>query len=431
MQILPKHEYNSFKNLNKATYIELFFDLVFVFCINRTMQVMVSGHVTIVSWYTFYTFSFTTVLMLQIWFNTTILMNRFGTGGPLDVLFIIVNTLLVIIMAQGISVAWKYYMVYNVAWMLITINTVVHWLIRYRMSENPPKALKRLTVRTVCIMSAQIVIILAGTLSDSFWGQVLALIAVIVGFFNWTGRDKRYMNRAHYHHLSERCSLIITASFGLTIVSIGTFTNMESHLLSGIFYVLILLLMFLIYAIELERALNYRKIGNGLWYMVVTAFQTYMIANMTVAFNLMIAGKDLWIMDSSFYFNASVAVFLLSSFLYLPFNRKGRIPLSRWAAIRAVLCLATIPFSVTLVDWAATIVVPERIAEAAPHLMENLSLNTATAIGLALVFAIFVLDWRNYGYAPRGVLGAFFNKRSKQLGGEQGTLPAAASTREE
>lgn len=131
---LSRYKNASFGTLDKACFIELFFDLVFVFCMRTIIPISVSGAEDAVSWYSYYTFVFTYVAMLQVWYKSTTLMNRFGTGGALDVSCLVVNMFLLMNMAHAISTGWENFALYNVSWILVDVNLAVHWCLRLYLS---------------------------------------------------------------------------------------------------------------------------------------------------------------------------------------------------------------------------------------------------------------------------------------------------------
>ncbi len=396
-KLLTKHEFSTLKNINKASYIEMFFDLVFIFCLHQTMPVVTGIEADTVDWYTFYTFTFTTVLLLQVWFDTTIFMNRFGSGGPLDVAFFVVITFLLIIMTQCVSTDWDNYVIYNACWILILVNVVAHWIVRYKMISNPDRRFTHHAKRTITILLIEALVVFIATLCDSFSGQILALVALIIGFSSWFGRDANLMNNSHYNHLAERCSLLIVMSFGETVAAACLFTDLQDETLNGLLYLLIILTMFFIYLIELERALDFTKMRNGLGYMAITAWQTFNIANITVSFQLMVKEINLWFMDSSLYFSVSVAVFLLSFFLYQPYNRSGNHSRKRWFCIRFIACLGTLLLSAALMQSISSLVMPNSISRVTPPEEDTVLLTITTVIGLIAVVLVFLLDWKRYG----------------------------------
>lgn len=407
------------KNLNRASLIELFFDLVFIFCLRQLIPLIADSQDIVVSWYTFYTFCFTIVLLLQIWFTVTQFMNCFGTGGPLDVLYLITNVFLLIIMSQAASVTWELYLVYNTCWMLILLNGCVHWAVRYKLARTTDPQRAHIVKRTVAIMGAQIIVIFISNFFSSVPGQVMCFIALALGFFSWSGRDGRHMNIDRYSHLAERGSLLVVMTFGETLIAAGTYTGAQNHIVSGLLHVLIILVMFLIYVIELDRALDVTKLGSGLGFMAITTWQTFVAANYTAAFELMAEGKSLWIMDGSLYFSLSLAVFLLSFFFYLPFNRKGRKPGKRWIAARAVVCLACLAASQVFVATTSSMLGSIGILPADFVATHNFAPFASTGTGLILVLIVLVLDWRNYGEPPRHLVTKLYGNHNSDDDGSQ------------
>ncbi len=396
------------KYLNKASLIELFFDLVFIFCMRQFIPLISDAQGDVVSWYTFYTFCFTVVLLLQIWFDVTQFMNGFGTGEPLDVLFLITNVFLLIVMSQAASVTWELYLVYNTCWMLILINCCIHWVLRYFRLENPDPQLKRIVVRTVCIMVAQIAVIFISDFCGHVSGQVLCFIALALGFFAWSGRDATRMNINRYHHLAERCSLLVVMTFGETLIAAGHYTGAQTHVVSGLLHVLTILVMFLVYVVELERALDVTKLKSGLGIMAITTWQTFVAANYTAAFELMVEEKSLWLMDGSLYFSLSLAVFLLSFFLYLPYNKRGRMRGKRWVVARIVACLACCAASRVFIAAVTGALDAIGLLPVTFKTAYNFSPFIATGTGLVLVLMVLVMDWRNYGEPPKKLIGKLY-----------------------
>ncbi len=408
-------------NLSRASMIEMFFDLVFIFCLNQLIPVITEAPAGTVDLATFYTFIFTTVLLLQIWFDVTLFMNGFGTAGPLDVVFLIVNVFLLIIMAQAASAAWEHYLVYNTCWTLILANCCIHWLIRLKMIKNPDRQIAHIVKRTVGVMCAQIIVISVSDLFVGFAGQALCFVALALGFFSWSGRDAKRMNSHRYQHLADRSSLLMIMTFGETVIAAGTYTGAQEHVVSGLFNVLTILLMFLVYAIEINRALDITKLGSGLGFMAITTIQALIVTNYTAAFDLMVQGGKVWIMDASLYFSLSLTAFLLSFFVYIPFNKVGRTKGKRWIAARLAACLACLGVSTVFVkmasgalslvgfaDFAAGAL--NAIGGLAPLLANAYGAGhdfapfISTCAGLILVLIVLVLDWRNYGERPRGMI---------------------------
>ncbi len=406
-------EVNRRIGLNRASYMEMFFDMVFMFCMRYIIPESTEASEVVVNAYVFYAFFFTMTLALQIWVNTTIVMNRFGKGSPLDVALIVVNVLLVAVMFGSVTAEWERFYVFNSCWMLLLVNLCAHLFIRISRLRNRKPELRRACERAIFVMFGQVALVAAGMFMDKFWGQLFCLFAVVLGLFTWTKLGKCPMDTDACGHVVDRGPLVIMVCFGESLVEAATFMSEGGHMLSGAYYVLIIVAMFLIYLIEHGRALDPGRLGSGLFYLVVTGIQTFLLGCVAFSFEIMIYGRELWIMDGSVFFSLSVAAFLLSFFLYKPLNKRGRIKGAKWELIRIVACLGSISLSVFWVGAAAARIVPLDISSKIPNLADDLLLSVSTFIGLVAVIVVLILDWRNYGNPPRGFVRKLYGNKDE------------------
>lgn len=326
------------KPLAKATYAELFFDLVFIFCMRSILPIITDAEGATVGWYTYYTFTFTFVLMLQIWFNSTIFMNRFGTGGPADIVYLFTTMFLLFVMTQAISTGWEHYVIYNVCWMLTIANTMVHWFIRYKRIANPSAIMVKDTKLVLGSLGIQVLLIAASHLLPSVPAQVVCLAGLLFGFTFWfTGTEDR-LNHENREHLSERCALLMVLTFGETLIGYAHVVTTDLNLFSPIMYFLLIVGMFLVYLNEITNLLDLGTLRSGTGFMAISAWLTFCVANVTAGFEMSLHGKQLMFMDGGFYFGLSVVVFLLSLMLFFPLNKDKRPPLW-WTGARVAACL--------------------------------------------------------------------------------------------
>ena len=334
------HLRNSHKHkpLKKASFVELFFDLVFIFCMRSILPIITAAEGEVVDWYTYYTFTFTFVLMLQIWFGSTIFMNRFGSGGPSDIVYLFTTMFLLFVMTQAISTSWDYYVIYNVCWILIIVNTMVHWLIRFSLIAKPTKAMIRDTKQVIGSLGIQAALVALSHLFPHNPAQVVCLIALLFGFAFWFAGTKDRLSHANREHLAERCALLMVLTFGETLIGYSHVVTTELNLFSPIMYFLLIGGMFLVYLHEITNLLDLHSLGSGRAFMAISAWLTFCVANVTAGFELSLEGKQLIFMDGGFYFGLSVVLFLLSIMLFIPLNAHRRPPLW-WMGARVAACL--------------------------------------------------------------------------------------------
>ena len=268
-------------SLNRATYTELFFDLVFIFCIRSILPLITSADDSASDWYSYYTFWFTTALMLQIWFNSTIFMNRFGTGRLPDIVFLFTNMFLLFVMTQAISTSWEHYLIYNVCWILVIVNTIAHWLVRYFLIANPSEQITRDTRLAVITLGIQALLVLFSHALPKNPAQVVCLVALLTGYLFWYAGGKNQMNEENRKHLVERCALLIILTFGETLVWFGGGFGTYEELYTPIMHFLLIVGMFLVYLNEIMNVLDPGKLRGGKIYMAITAWLTFCLVNVT------------------------------------------------------------------------------------------------------------------------------------------------------
>ena len=380
------------KPLNKASYIELFFDLTFIFCMRSILPIVADVETGSVDWYSYYTFWFTFALMLQIWFNSTIYMNRFGTGGVRDIIYLFTTMFLLSVMTRAISTGWERYAIYNVCWVLICLNTMVHWALQYRRLAKPSPQLVRDTKLVMGVLGAQMILVLLSHLLPKSPAQVVCLIALLLGFVFWYAGSREPLGEESRDHLAERCALLMILTFGETIVGLGNGVPTNLNLFAPITYFLLVIGMFLVYLNEIANLLDLERLGSGRLYMALSAWMTFCVANVTAGFELSLKSIDLMGVTGDIYFGISVAVFLLSFFLFTPFN-KYRRPSLGWNVARAVACLLVLAHSSTLAISARRLV--SGIAGTAALPPEEVFIQLGYAmpiIAVAAVYAVLSID---------------------------------------
>ncbi len=382
---------DSYEPLDRASFIELFFDLVFIFCIRSILPIITDVEGGQVDWYSYYTFCFTFTLMLQIWFNSTIFMNRFGSGRAPDVVFLTTNMFLLFIMTQAISTSWEYYTIYNISWVLIVVNTMIHWVIRYRSIINPPYRIRRDTVAAIFTLVVQAALVLISQPMPKVPAQIICLVAMLVGFAFWRTGGKDDLGERNKAHLAERCALLMVLTFGETLIGFGREVSTDLNLFEPIMYFLLILGMFLIYLNEILNLLDLDTIVNGRKYMALSAWMTFCVANVTAGFDMTARGMDLMGMEGDVYFGISVLVFLLSFQLYLPYG-KYKHPSVKWIVARIVACLFV------LLQTSSVAVITYRLLNQTAMSQETVSeLFTLMSfvmmvLAVAAVYAVLIID---------------------------------------
>lgn len=397
---LSRYKNASFGTLDKACFIELFFDLVFVFCMRTIIPISVSGAEDAVSWYSYYTFVFTYVAMLQVWYKSTTLMNRFGTGGALDVSCLVVNMFLLMNMAHAISTGWENFALYNVSWILVDVNLAVHWCLRLYLTKGENPALERFGKRVVAFLVLQALLVASSFAFPSVPAQVICLVALLVGFASFVSRLERQIGKSHRSHLVERCALLIVLAFGEVVIGIGNSPEAGYSLLDSAFLLLLALGLFLIYLNQVENIVDEDKLGNGFAYIAINAWLTFCIGNITAAFEITNEGLLVGCLSGQVFMAVWVSVFLLSLFLFLPFSREFGAVRKRWIAARTAACAGVTFITLVVGNTPLALVYETEGLVSTEDMPLYVLFYFVMLLGLLLIYAVLLIDKKMLGRRP-------------------------------
>ena len=80
------------KEEKKVEYLELIYDLIFVYIIGRNNSLLHHVEGGFISLETFLTYALATLAVIQIWNYSTFYINMFGRNGLRDHIFLFLNT---------------------------------------------------------------------------------------------------------------------------------------------------------------------------------------------------------------------------------------------------------------------------------------------------------------------------------------------------
>ena len=144
------------KEEKKVEYIELIYDLIFVYLIGRNNSLLHQTEEGFVPPLVFAAYILCTLAVIQIWSFSTFYINRYGRNGVREYVFLFLNMFLMYYMAEGISDHWQSsFYSYNAAWALILANIGVQYLIELR-NHCEGAAEKRQITRSAAIDPSRI-----------------------------------------------------------------------------------------------------------------------------------------------------------------------------------------------------------------------------------------------------------------------------------
>ena len=130
----------------KVEYVELIYDLIFVYIIGRNNQLLHTFEDGFVSGQAFFSYAIMTLAVIQIWSFTTYYINIYGRHSIREHVFLFVNMFLLYFVGEGTRVDWQdYYTQYHAAWALILVNIGVQYLIELR--NHPDSGRRKQIIR--------------------------------------------------------------------------------------------------------------------------------------------------------------------------------------------------------------------------------------------------------------------------------------------
>lgn len=302
----------------KVEYLELIYDLIFVYLIGRNNSLLHYIENGFVSGSTFLTYVLCSLGIIQIWSYSTFYINLYGRNGRRDHVFLFINMYLLYHMADGISSGWRASVnQFCLAWFLILVNIGLQYLIEMRNHVSEPWALEQLK-RKALIIFGEAALILVHMLVYHLSGISIAYVPILFGLAaTLFSRDVNSLIPVDFSHLSERAMLYVVFTFGEMIISItGYFEekiSLNSLYFSGMAF-LIVVGLFLSYEVFYNRIVDREITTNGTGYMMIHVFLIFALNNISVALQFM-RQEEVAILPKTLFITASFILYFVFLFL--------------------------------------------------------------------------------------------------------------------
>ncbi len=311
------------KKEKKVEYVELIYDLIFVYIIGRNNALMHNIENGFVSWGTFLNYAVGTLAVIQIWNFTTYYINAYGRNSVRDHVFQFINMFLLYFVGEGIRSDWgDYHTQYHVAWALILVNIGVQYLIEMRHHKNEKWHTQRF-VRMTATLFIEAAIVGFSVAEYQLWHTSFASFAAIVfgvASVFLTGK-KSCPELIDFEHLTERAMLYVVFTFGEMIIAIAGYFEGDFSLNSLYFALmgfLIVVALFLSYEVIYDHIVDRKMQTNGLGYMFIHIFIIFSLNNITTALEFM-REEEVSLFPKMLFLTASMLLyfaFLFSTVFY-------------------------------------------------------------------------------------------------------------------
>lgn len=274
------------KKEKKVEYIELIYDLIFVYIIGRNNMLLHHFTDGFVAPGFFLAYILSTLAVIQIWNYTTYYINIYGRHSVRDHVFLFVNMFLLYFIGEGTRTDWQaYHTQYHIAWALILVNIGLQYILELRNQQGDLQR-KTQIVRMVCILfveaAAVLLCVLEYRLTGTSWvslATVLLSMAAVLAF-----GQRSSTGFVDFPHLSERAMLYVVFTFGEMIIAIASYFEGEFSLRNTYFALMAFLIvvgLFLSYGMFYDHIIDREKQTNGLGYMLLHIFIVFAMNNIT------------------------------------------------------------------------------------------------------------------------------------------------------
>ena len=277
----------------KVEYLELIYDLVFVYMAGRNNALL--GHIEggFVSIDSFLAYILCTLAIIQIWNFTTFYINMFGRNGVRDHVFLLITMYLMYFLGESTRSDWHMYQAqYHIAWGLILINIGVQYAIELR--NHKADVWNRVIIKRMAMtLFIEAAIVLTASVVKPAFAPPIAFAAVILGIvMTFLGKRSGVSGLIDFSHLTERAMLYVVFTFGEVIVVISSYFVGDGSFDWSVIYFslmgfLIVVGLFLSYEVIYDKLLDRDREDNGLLYMLIHIFIIFGLNNITASLEFM------------------------------------------------------------------------------------------------------------------------------------------------
>ena len=270
----------------KVEYIELIYDLIFVYLIGKNASLLDRVEGGFVTLETFMDYLISSLIIIQIWNYTTLFVNRFGKNGISDKLMMLINMFLLYVMGANTIHGWDTnYAAFMGAWALILLNLAVQYLLKLRGAEEArtKKYLRQnaaLLLAQAAFTGASIPVYYASGLAIGQW-------SILIGFAAIPFLAKIPTNFAH---LTERVMLYVVFTFGDMILIVAEYFT-DGLTLEALYFALASFLivagLFFSYGFLYDKLLDRSGERSGSLYMVLHVFIILSLSTVTTSLEFM------------------------------------------------------------------------------------------------------------------------------------------------
>ncbi len=282
-----------YKEEKKVEYLELIYDLVFVFMVGRNNALLSHFENGFVRVEAFIAYVLCTLAIIQLWNFTTYYINMFGRNGVRDHVFLLINMYLMYFIGESTRFDWAAYQAqYQIAWGLILVNIGMQYVIELR-NHKIDVWNRDMIKRMAATLFIEAAIVFAVIFVPPQIAPVLSLAAILSGIvLTVANRNKSPGGAVDFMHLTERAMLYVVFTFGEMIIVVSAyFVGGGSFDWSVIYFSLMCFLivagLFVSYEVIYDHLLDREREDSGMIYMFIHIFIIFALGCITVSLEFM------------------------------------------------------------------------------------------------------------------------------------------------
>lgn len=140
----------------KVELTELFYDLVFVYAVSHSTELIHDLPGRVFGLFAFFTFVITFIILVNTWMYQTVFTNRYGANGILDHLMLFVQMGLMLILANSMGTDWESsFIPFTVsAGLLSVILALQYVIVFFRVSSENDRRVSKVFMTILALRSA-------------------------------------------------------------------------------------------------------------------------------------------------------------------------------------------------------------------------------------------------------------------------------------
>ena len=309
----------------KVEYLELIYDLIFVFVIGRNNALLHHTQDGFISAGAFISYITGTLAVIQIWNFTTYYINTFGTNGAREHISLFINMFLMYFIAEGIGGdTEEFFTQSHIAWALILINIGVQYLLElgnFGSSKDIARQVKKMSLPLFVQAAAVLAAIPVYRLTGAEISLIAIALGIVISFVIGAGANEV---KVDFPHLTERAMLYVVFTFGEMIISLSGY--FDGELTAGSLYFsvmgfLVAAALFLSYETLYDHIVDRGQTNNGLSYSLIHIIMIFALNNITVSLEFM-RSDSIDLLPKMLMLTGSLLLYYLTIFLLGRYAKK-------------------------------------------------------------------------------------------------------------